>query len=147
MDSTVKLIFSIFAAATTLLTLYGAVKADRKLFLSGLCFFSILPVVGESMAYNADGASLHVIVALVFLTQFVLAFPNNIEYGADNIAAGKLTTKIALALLIFNIGGIIYVFCLKSMVPHRFGYCHIALSLAIIYAMVRRMTNNGVWLK
>jgi len=147
MNPTVKLIFSIFGAVLTLLTLYGAVKADRKLFLSGLCFFSLLPIIGESMAYNADGASVHIIVVLVFISQFVLAFPNSIDYN-DNAAAGKLVSKIALALLIFNIGGIIYIFCLKAGVPRRFGCCHIAFALAIIYIQIKRMTSTGpLWAK
>src|ERR1700753_2686896 len=124
MNSTVLLVFSIFGAAMVLLTLYGTFKANRKLFLSGLCYFSLLPIIGESMAYNADKASVHVIVAMVYLAQFVLAFPSKIEYGADNAAAGKLVSKIALALLIFNIGGAVYIFCLNAGVPHRFGYCH-----------------------
>lgn len=147
MNSTVLWIFSIFGAALTLLTLYGAVKADKKLFLTGLCYFSILPIIGESMGYSADKASVHIIVVLVFITQFILAFPSKIEFGADNIAAVKLVGKISLVLLIFNIGGIIYIFCLNAGVPHRFGYCHVALSLAILYVMIKRAGSNGVWLK
>jgi hypothetical protein len=142
------LIFTIIGGALTLLTLYGAVKADRKLFLSGLCFFSLLPIIGESMGYNADKASVHIIVILVFIAQFVLTFPNNIQYGPENTAAGKLVGKISLALLIFNIGGIIYVFCLNSGVPARFGYFHVAFSLAIIYIIFKRMTGKGpLWVK
>src|SRR5476649_2699435 len=98
MNSTVLWIFSIYGAIMLLLSVYGTIKADRKLFLSGLCLFSVLPIIGESMAYNADGLSVHVIVAMVFVAQFVLAFPNTIEYNG-NAAAGKLATKIALALL------------------------------------------------
>jgi hypothetical protein len=87
-------------------------------------------------------------VILVFIAQFVLTFPNTIEYGPENTAAGKLVGKISLALLIFNIGGIIYVFCLNSGVPARFGYFHVAFSLAIIYIIFKRMTGKGpLWVK
>lgn len=147
MNSTVLWIFSIFGAAMVLLTLYGAVVANRKFFLSGLCFFSILPIIGEMMGYNADKASVHIIVALVFVAQFILMFPNTIEYGKENIAAGKLVVKISLAVLVFNIGGIIYIFCLNAGVPHRFGYCHIAFSLMILYIIFKRMSSGAIWVK
>jgi hypothetical protein len=148
MNSTVELIFTIFGGAMVLLSIYGAVVANRKIFLSGLCFFSILPIIGESMAYGQNKASVHVIVALVFLAQFVLMFPNTIEYGKENIAAGKLVTKISLAVLIFNIGGAVYILCLGGGVPYRFGYCHIAFSLIILYIIFKRMTDTGpLWVK
>jgi hypothetical protein len=99
MDKTIELIFTIYGGALTLLTVYGAFKADRKLFLSGICFFSILPIVGESMSYSADKGMVHVMVIMIYVTQFILAFPSNIQYGAENTAAGKLVAKIALGLL------------------------------------------------
>jgi hypothetical protein len=148
MDSTVLWIFTIAGSALTLLCLYGVFKADRKLFLSGLCYFSLLPIIGESMGYNADKASVHIIVILVFLAQMVLAFPSKIEFGADNTAAMKLVGKISLALLIFNIGGVIYIFCLHAGVPRRFGCLHIVLSLAILYIIFKRMSGKGpLWVK
>ncbi|HWZ15864.1 MAG TPA: hypothetical protein VNW95_11570 [Mucilaginibacter sp.] len=148
MNSTVELIFTVAGAALTLLAVYGALKLDRKLFLSGVCFFSILPIIGESMAYNADKAPIHIIVIFIFLAQFVLAFPNNIVYGQDNVAATKLSTKIALAILIFNIGGALFILCLTKAVPAQFGYYHIVIGLSIIYLMIKRITTDGAaWIK
>ena len=148
MNQTTLWIFSIAGGALTLLCLYGAFKANRKLFLSGLCFFSILPIIGESMAYSADKASVHVIVVLVYLTQFILAFPSNIEFGPENTAAGKLTGKIGLALLLFNIGGAVYIFCLHAGVPHRFGCLHIVLALTVLYILIKKATTSGpLWVK
>ena len=145
MNPTVQLIFTIVGGALVLLALYGAVTLNRKLFLSGLCFFSILPMIGEGMAYGDDKLSVHVVVFFVFVIQFVLAFPNNISYGSDNVAASKLTGKIALALLIINVVGAAFVLCLPSKVPAQFGYYHIGLSLAILYVMYKRMTAKGGW--
>lgn len=146
MNSTVEMIFTIVGAALVLLTVYGAFKLNRNLFLSGICFFSILPIIGESMAYNADKASVHILVIFIFLVQFVLALPNKIVYGPDNSAAIKLSTKIALALIIINAGGVVFIFCLNAGVPVQFGYYHIVITLAIIYLLIRR-ASGGVWLK
>ena len=146
MNPTVELIFKIVGGALVLLNIYGAVKSDRKLFLSGLCFFSIIPILGESITYGDDKAPVHIIVILVFIAQFILTFPNNIQYGPENSAASKLVMKISLALLVFNIGGILFVLCLNSGVPAVFGYYHVAFALSLIYMMYKRM-SGGSWVK
>ena len=146
MNPTVTLILTIVGAALVLLNIYGAVKADRKLFLSGLCFFSFLPIIGESIGYNADKAPVHILVILVFIAQFILALPNNIQYGPENTAAGKLVMKISLALLVFNIGGVLFVLCLNSGVPAQFGYYHVAFSLSLLYLIIKRI-NGSAWAK
>jgi hypothetical protein len=148
MNSTVELIFTVAGAALTLLTVYGALKLDRMLFLYGVCLFSILPLIGESMAYNADKAPVHITVIFIFLAQFVLAFPNKIVYGQENVAASKLSTKIALAILLFNIGGAIFILCLTSAVPAQFGYYHVVIALAVVYLMIKRISSKGAaWIK
>ena len=48
MDSAINLIFTVVGGILALLTLYGAFMAHRKAFLSGLCFFSFLPIIGET---------------------------------------------------------------------------------------------------
>lgn len=146
MNPTVTLIFTVVGGALVLLNIYGAVTSNRKLFLSGLCFFSILPIIGESMGYSADKASVHIIVILVFIAQIILTFPNNIQYGPENPAAGKLVMKICLALLIFNIGGILFVLCLNSGVPAQFGYFHVAFALSLIYMIFKRLSGAS-WIK
>jgi uncharacterized membrane protein len=146
MNPTVELIFTIVGGALVLLTVYGALKLDRRLFLSGLCFFSILPLIGESMGYKADKAPIHVLVIFVFLIQIVLALPNKIVYGADNLAATKLSGKIAIALLIINIAGAIFIFALNAGVALQFGYYHVAFSLAVLYLLIKR-SIGGVWIK
>lgn len=130
-----------------LLTIYGAVRSDRKLFLSGIFYFSFIPIIGESMDYNADKAPIHILVIFIFITQLVLALPNNITYGPDNVAATKLSGKIALALLIINIGAVVFIFFLNAGVALQFGYYHAVIDLAILYLIIRRMGNGAAWLK
>jgi hypothetical protein len=143
MDATINMIFTIVGAALTLLTVYGVLKLNRKLFLSGICLFSLLPIIGEGMAYGNDSAPIHVIVMMVFVAQIALTFPNQIVYGPENTAANKLTTKIGLALIIINVTGAVFILCLKAQVPAQFGYYHIVISLALIYLMIKRNTGNG----
>jgi len=147
MNQTIYWIFTIAGAAFVLLTIYGAVRSDRKLFLSGIFYFSFIPIIGESMDYNADKAPIHILVIFIFITQLVLALPNNITYGPDNVAATKLSGKIALALLIINIGAVVFIFFLNAGVALQFGYYHAVIDLAILYLIIRRMGNGAAWLK
>ena len=129
------------------MTVYGAITLSRKLFLSGICFFSFLPLIGEGMAYHSDKGAIHVMVFCLFLCQFVLALPNKITYGPENAAATKLSSKIALGLLIINIAGAAYVLCLKSGVPVQYGYYHVVIAVAVVYLLMRRFIGAGAWLK
>ncbi|MGZ3757788.1 MAG: hypothetical protein ACXVAY_20185 [Mucilaginibacter sp.] len=146
MDKTAELIFTIIGGALTLLTVYGAFKADRKLFLSGVCFFSILPIIGESMGYSADKGAVHIMVIMIYVVQFILAFPSNIQYGPENTAAGKLVGKMGLALLVCSVAGAVFILCLHAPVPRRFGAMHAVMALAIFYIIIRRATGKG-WAK
>jgi hypothetical protein len=145
MTSAVDIIFTIVGAALVLLSVYGAVKLNRRLFMSGFCFFSILPIIGESMAYNADKASVHVLVIFIFLVQFIIQFPDKQMYGRENSVAVGLATKIGLGVLVINLGAIVYVFHLNSGVAVQFGYYHVAFALLMIYVMVRRFTSKISW--
>ena len=147
MDPTLKLVFSIIAAAAVLLNLYGAFTANRKLFLWGLCLFSILPIIGETTGFFTDKTFVHVAVALLYIVQLILAFPVAMDATNQNSAVSTLTLKIALSLLLINVGGIFYILCFNAGVPHRFGYCHAVIALSILYVIVRRMGGKPFWNK
>ncbi|HEY8781462.1 MAG TPA: hypothetical protein VIM16_07610 [Mucilaginibacter sp.] len=144
MNPTIQLIFEIVGGALTLLTVYGALKSDRKFFLSGLCYFSILPVIGSAMAYSDDKAPVHILVIFLFLVQFVLALPIKINFGPDNLAAIKLATKIGFAFLIINVAGAVFILCLKAPVPALVGYYHVVFSLAVVYIIIKRFSSKGI---
>jgi hypothetical protein len=148
MNATIQLVFTIAGALLVLVSLYGAISRNRKLFISGYCFYSILPVIGESMAYNTDKVAVHLLVVFMFLIQFVLEIPDNTMYGRDNLAATSLATKMGFAILVINIGAAIYVFGLNSGVPVQFGYYHVAFVAIMLYVMARRFTSPTVsWAK
>jgi len=148
MNATIGWIFTILGAAFVLLTVYGAAKLNRKNFLLGLFCFSFIPLIGEGSAYCADKAPIHVMVFFMFLTQLVLALPNKIAYGQDNEAATKLSAKIALAFLLINVAGAIFVLCLNSGVAVQFGYYHVVFALAVLYLMLKRMSGSGAsWMQ
>ena len=141
--------FTIVGGALVLLSLYGAVKLNRRLFLSGYCLYSILPVIGESLGYNADKAPAHVLMIFMFVAQFLLQFPDGNIYSRDNSIAVTLATKIGLGVILINAGAAVYVLCLSTGLPATFGYYHIAFIAIMIYVMIKGLTSvsTASWVK
>jgi hypothetical protein len=149
MNPTIQLIFTVVGGALVLLSIYGALKLDRRLFLSGFCFYSILPIIGESMAYNADKGAVHLLMVFLFLVQFALQIPDRNIYGRGDTIAVMFATKIGLAILVINAGAAFYVFRLNTAVPVQFGYYHIAFILVMLYIMSKRFSSSSTvsWAK
>jgi hypothetical protein len=147
MNPTMTIIFTVAGGALVLLSLYGAAKMNRKLFISGFCFYSVLPVIGESMAYNADSAPVHIAVIFLFLVQFVLMFPDNIVYGRDDTATTSLATKIGLAVFLINLGSVVFILVLKAAIPVQYGYYHAAFALIMLFVLYKRFSGTMAWAK
>ena len=146
MDETMTLIFTGVGGLLALLSAYGAFKMDRKLFLSGVCYFSLLPIIGETMRYMDPATASPYTLTLIctFIAQFLLTRPDNNDYGMDNTAAVALATKIGLAILVINLGSAYVILCLDFGVAQQFGYYHLVISLSMLYLMYRRFTGEGI---
>jgi hypothetical protein len=147
MNPTIEMIFTIVGGALVLLSVYGAAKRDRRLYNSGFCFYSVLPIIGESMGYSADKASIHILMIVIFIAQFLLQIPDKNLYSRENLPATALATKIGFAIIVFNAGAAVAIFCLNLGVPVQFGYYHVAFALIVVYVMIRRFTSNVGWAK
>jgi hypothetical protein len=141
------MIFTIVGGALVLLSAYGAVKRDRRLYMSGFFFYSFLPIIGESVSYSANKLSIHILMIFVFIAQLLLQIPDKNLYGRENLSAITLATKIGLTILVINVGAAVAILCLNLGAPVQFGYYHIAFALIVIYVMIIRFTSNIGWAK
>ena len=144
--ATLTLVFTFIGAGLVLLTVYGAVIMERKLFLSGICYFSLLPIIGETTRYMDPANSSPYTITLIcaFIAQFFLTRPDGNNYGMDNMAAVALATKIALAILVINLGSAYAILFLDFGVAQQFGYYHLMISISMLYLMYRRFTGEGI---
>ena|SRR5476651_1679450 len=147
MNSTVNLIFTVVGAALVLLSAYGALKRDRWLFLSGFCFYSFLPIIGEYMARHADKAQIHLLMIVLFVVQFLLTFPDKNTYARDNKPAMAAVIKIGLAVLVINAAAALFVFHLNKQVPLQFGYYHVAFIVIMLYVQAKGVIGTASWAK
>ena len=129
------------------LTFWGAFKMNRKYFLSGICLFSILPIMGETSAFLVSHEALSLLTAGIFVAQLILSFPSNISYNSENAAASVLSVKISLAMLIINLVQGFIILNLVTNVNAQHGYAHILIGVALIYLIIKRYTTKGLYWK
>ena len=137
--------FTIIGSAFILIALYGAIKLKRTFLLLGICLFSVLPIIGESIAYSSDNSLVHVPIIMAFLAQVIITLPVKVMYGPENIAATKIAQKIGLAIIVTNLFQAYIILGLNLEVPSQYGYFHIVIALIVIYSIIRSRSVEGPW--
>ena len=123
MSETKLLILSLIAGAVTLISVYGAIKKDRKFFLLGLFLYSFIVVPNELMGYFETGEMVHLMTAGLWAIQFVIAFPVKASYDSSNKAAYMLVKKMLLSIIVINLCGISLAFNVEAL-PNYFAMFH-----------------------
>jgi hypothetical protein len=128
---------NIFCFIFILVAAYGAIKRIRDLFLFGICFFGICPIIGEGIGYAQDNNIVHLFIIVMFLGQVIVTLPINTSFDEKNKAAMALSNRIGCAILVINLfQG--YLILSKSLdVPHQFGYMHFVIALIMLYSVLR----------
>ena len=145
MNDPAEIFFTIIGAIFILLALYGAIKLKRTLLLSGICLFSVLPIIGESIAYSTDSSLVHLTIIMAFLAQVIITLPIKATYGPENVAATKIAQKIGLAIIVTNFLQAYIILGLDLGVPSQYGYFHVAIALIIIYSIIKSRSAEGPW--
>lgn len=136
-NPSIEIIGTLHGTFFILLTAYGAMQRKKSLFHFGICFFCTLPVAGELIAYAQDNNTLRLFVIIMFLTQIILTLPSKMSYDYKNLAAMALSKRIGYSIMAINLfhGYVILNNILE--VPLQFGYMHFAISLIMIYTLIR----------
>ena len=123
MSETTLLILGLIAGAVTLISVYGAIKKDRKFFLLGLFLYSFLVVPNELMGYFDTGEMIHLMTAGLWAIQFVITFPVKASYDSSNKVAYMFVKKMLLSIIIINLCGISLAFSVETL-PDYFAFYH-----------------------
>lgn len=138
-----EMIFSALGTIFVLLALFGAVKLNRKNFLLGIFLFSLLPIIGEFMAYRAAGEWGMLATMMAFIGIAIVTFPNKVQYGSENVAATALARKIGLAIIVVNLFQAYMILSVRDDVASQYGYMHIVLALTVIYVVIKSNSDKG----
>jgi predicted Kef-type K+ transport protein len=127
------------------ITAYGAYKRNRSWFTLGLCFFSSIPIIVESLLYAQDDALVRLPVIIMFLTQVIITLPIGVKYGANDPTALAITQKIGFAVIVANLclGYLILSESLNN-VPILFGVFHLCMATIVLYAIIRSHTSPNI---
>ena len=137
--TTFSVLFIVIAAA-------GAIKQQRKLFLTGIFLWSLIPVIGEGAKYSQDHDLSHLLAMALFFTLAVLSAPIKLTYNSENIAATHLAKKIGAAVIFVNLFQAFNILSNDVGVPDLFGYFHIVAAVVVIYPVYMSLTNsNSGW--
>ena len=138
---------TILSLIFVMITAYGAYKRNRHWFTLGLCFYSTIPIIGESMLYAENNNLMHITIIMLFLTLVIITLPIGMKYGADNPAALAMSQKIGFAVGVANIGhGYLILSGTLNNVPIQFGVFHLCMASIVLYAIVRSYTTpNSRW--
>lgn len=140
---TTDIIFSGLGVLFILLSAFGALKLNRRNFLLGIFLFSLLPIIGEYQAYTAAGEWGMLATIMAFLGIAIVTIPVKAQYGSENIAATAIARKIGLAIIAVNLFQSYIILSVRDDVPTQYGYMHIALSLVVIYVVIKSNSGKG----
>ncbi len=89
------------AAIPVLVSLYGVIKRQRFFFLLGYFLFSLIVIPDQLSTYaSEDGSALNLALALIWMLQAIIAFPNKLNYdGSKVFRSFAIKTFISLALI------------------------------------------------
>ena len=138
-----EMIFSALGTIFVLLALFGAIKLNRRNFLLGIFLFSLLPIIGEFMAYREAGDWGMLATMMAFIGIAIVTIPNKIQYGSENVAASAIARKIGLAIIVVNLFQAYMILSVRDDVPSQYGYMHIVLAAAVIYVVIKSNSSQG----
>ena len=143
---TIDVLGTILCITCILIAIYGVKKRIRSLFLFGICFFNLTPIIREAVLSAENNSLEHLEISLFFLIQVIIALPIRTEYNRENTAAMALSKKIGLSILVANLsqGGLILADVIDA--PLLFGCLHLSIVIVLLYVyIVFYKKENAQW--
>ncbi len=98
-------ILALVAGIPVLVALYGVIRRQRFFFLLGYLLYALIVVPNELGQYMETGSMERLAVALVWIVQAILAFPNKLNYDGSKVFK-SFGIKTFLSLTAINIFGV-----------------------------------------
>lgn len=99
-------VLAIIAGLPVLVALYGLIRKQRFFFLLGYVLYAVIVIPNEIGEYLATGSMERLAVAVVWLLQAILAFPNSLNYDGSKVFK-SFGIKTFLSLAAINIFGVV----------------------------------------
>jgi hypothetical protein len=134
----------LFAPVAVLCVIYGVIRRGRFLFLFGYFLYGIVVVSNELFLFSETEDPIHLITALLWGIQCILAFPNRLRYDGSK-AFKTFGYKTFLVFTLINCYGI-YISAsipnVEPMIQRSAQVYHGVLALLPLVAMVLIYQNK-----
>ncbi len=140
-----QIIMYVLAAIGALLTIliaYGAVVKKRDLILTGLFYYSFLPIIGETMMYLATQGTYHILFIALFLIQMVIASVKSVPFDPTDKTLMEYAKRMGGTLLIINITSAVFVLVIATGYPVYLGVFHTVISISLAYGIIQRLKGK-----
>lgn len=114
------------------ISLYGMIRRNRFFFNLGYFLYGLAVFAAELNQYFDINSFSHLLFAILFLLQAILALPNTLAYDGGAIAKSS-GVKIYSCLSIINTVGILVPY--TSPAPNVTYYLHVAMTLFSVIAI------------
>ena len=99
-------VLAIIAGIPVLVAIYGVIRRQRFFFLLGYLLYALIVVPNELGEYLATGSMERLAVAVIWILQGVLAFPNKLNCDGSKVFK-SFGIKTFLCLAAINIFGVV----------------------------------------
>lgn len=133
-------IASFILLTPVIIAFFGVLKKKRFYFLLGYTLYSFLVVPVELNSFVLSGKFIHLMVAALWFAQFIIAFPNSINYDGSKVFK-LFDVKVFLSLMVINIIGV-FVVLNNPMINNICVYYHAILATLPIVATYLLFANK-----
>ena len=98
-------ILAIIAGLPVLVAVYGVIRRQRFFFLLGYLLYALIVVPNELGQYMETGSMERLAVAVVWILQAIMAFPNKLNYDGSKVFK-SFGIKTFLGLATINVFGV-----------------------------------------
>ena len=136
------LILSLIGGGLTLMIVYGAIIKKRHTILTGLFYYSFLPIIGETMGMLTMKQPYHILFIGLFLIQLLISSIRSVPFDQHDATLKQYTKRMGGALILINFISAIFVLIISTAYPIYIGVFHIIITVSLCYGVVQRLRGN-----
>ena len=132
-------VFMVLGGICTAIVLFGVVKMSRKIILTGLFYYSFLPIIGETMGWMADKSIAHLLFIALFLCQLILSTIKFETIQEDHHILSIFAVRVIGCFILINSVSAIIILGILNTIPAIFGIYHVIITVALVPPFIKRI--------
>ena len=136
------MVLSVIGAGLTLMIVYGAILKRRSIILTGLMFYSFLPIIGETVGMLTSKEPYHILFIGMFVVQLLITTIHRVPFDEKDKTLMEYAKRMGGALIIINLVSAIFILLIVDTYPIHIGAFHGIITLSLLYGIVQRLAGK-----